>query len=105
MALINAGVKPPFIKNACELGFGQGISINFHSTNPSINVTGKSINKYDLLKKIAKFYKKSIKILPDESVEIDRSLDGSNFTRLSGYSPKSWDELIISMHQFNMLGK
>ena len=70
-----------------------------------INVTGKSITKYDLLKKIAKFYKKSIKILPDESVEIDRSLDGSNFTRLSGYSPKSWDELIISMHQFNMLGK
>jgi len=79
--------------------------IPMNDLNGIINVTGKSITKYDLLKKIAKFYKKSIKVIPDESVEIDRSLDGSNFTRLSGYSPKSWDELIISMHQFNMLGK
>ena len=58
-----------------------------------------------MLKNIAKIYKKSINLKPDESVVIDRSLDGSKFTKLSGYRSKSWDELIISMHQFNMLGK
>ena len=31
LALTYAGIKPPLIKNACELGFGQGISINFHN--------------------------------------------------------------------------
>ena len=70
-----------------------------------INVSGNSINKYELLKNIAKVYKKSINISPDESVVIDRSLDGSKFTKLTGYRSKSWDELIHSMYQFNMQNK
>ena len=70
-----------------------------------INVSGNSITKYELLKNIAKVYKKSINIIPDESVVIDRSLDGSKFTKLSGYRPKSWDKLIDSMYQFNMINK
>ena len=37
LALTFAGIKPPLIKNACELGFGQGISINFHSADKAIN--------------------------------------------------------------------
>ena len=70
-----------------------------------INVTGKSITKYELLKNIAKIYKKSINLKPDESVVIDRSLDGSKFSSLTGYTTKSWDDLIYAMHQFNMLNK
>lgn len=31
LALINAGIKPPSFKNACELGFGQGVSVNIHA--------------------------------------------------------------------------
>lgn len=31
LALINAGVKPSTIRNACELGFGQGVSVNVHA--------------------------------------------------------------------------
>lgn len=30
-ALIKAGLKPPSIRNACELGFGQGVSVNIHA--------------------------------------------------------------------------
>lgn len=30
LALIHQGIKPPKIENACELGFGQGLSINIH---------------------------------------------------------------------------
>ena len=36
LALTYAGIKPPLIKKACELGFGQGISINFHAADKSI---------------------------------------------------------------------
>tara|TARA_Y100000766_G_scaffold110909_1_gene94924 strand:+ start:130 stop:1002 length:873 start_codon:yes stop_codon:yes gene_type:complete len=70
-----------------------------------INVTGPSITKYDLLKKIARVYKKSINIIPNESVISNRSLNGSKFSNLSGYQPKSWNELINSMYQFNMINK
>ena len=44
LALIHAGIRPPIIKNACELGFGQGISINFHSADNSINWAGNDFN-------------------------------------------------------------
>ena len=70
-----------------------------------VNVCGESITKYDLLKNIAKVYKKSININPDESVVLDRSLDGSKFNKLSGYRSKSWHELINSMYQFNLLNQ
>ena len=30
LALLREGFRPPEIKTACELGFGQGISINIH---------------------------------------------------------------------------
>ena len=43
-ALTNAGIKPPLIKNACELGFGQGISINFHAADKAINWFGNDFN-------------------------------------------------------------
>lgn len=35
LALLNAGYKPPKIENACELGFGQGISVNVHAAGES----------------------------------------------------------------------
>jgi len=44
LAFTFAGIKPPLIKNACELGFGQGISINFHSADKSINWFGNDFN-------------------------------------------------------------
>ena len=38
--LLTNGFMPPDIKQACELGFGQGLSINFHATNSDIAWTG-----------------------------------------------------------------
>jgi len=32
LALLNARVEPPEIRNACELGFGQGVSVNLRSS-------------------------------------------------------------------------
>ena len=31
LAMLNAGVAVPEIKTACELGFGQGVSVNVHA--------------------------------------------------------------------------
>jgi hypothetical protein len=32
IGLLNAGYAPPVVRNACELGFGQGMSIAMHAT-------------------------------------------------------------------------
>jgi hypothetical protein len=31
LALLDAGIQPPKIQQACELGFGQGLSVNIHA--------------------------------------------------------------------------
>ncbi len=70
-----------------------------------INISGERISKYELLKIIANVYKKPIKIIPNNSLKIDRSLDGSQFNKLTGYKSNSWSLLIKSMYEFNLLNK
>ena len=67
------------------------------------NVASKPITKYDLLLKIAKIYKKKIKIKLNYKVKIDRSLNAGKFNKLTRYSPLKWEKLIIKMYQFNEL--
>jgi SAM-dependent methyltransferase len=44
-ALQSVGIKPPTIRNACELGFGQGLSIAIHSaTQPHVQWWGTDFN-------------------------------------------------------------
>lgn len=69
------------------------------------HVTGDSISKYDLLKIIADIYKKSIEIIPNDSIRINRTLDGSKFNQLTGFKTSSWPMLIQSMYEFNLLKK
>lgn len=64
------------------------------------HLSSEPINKYDLLKMVGIKYSKNTKIIPDESVSIDRSLDSSKFRLETGYKPKSWTQLIVEMHQF-----
>ena len=62
------------------------------------HVGAKAINKYELLRLIAKVYGKAIEIIRDESFAIDRSLDSGLFSRETGYVAPSWPELIQSMY-------
>lgn len=62
------------------------------------NVAANPINKYDLLKLIAKVYIKEIEIIPEDSLVIDRSLNGERFRRATGYNAPSWPELVQSMY-------
>lgn len=56
------------------------------------------INKYDLLRLVAEAYGKDIKIIPDETLTIDRSLNSDRFRKATGFTPRPWPELVKSMH-------
>lgn len=51
------------------------------------HVSSEPINKFDLLNLIAKEYDKVIKIIANEEIKIDRSLDSSRFREHTGFHP------------------
>jgi len=61
------------------------------------HIASNPISKYDLLSLINREMDLGIQIEPDESVVCDRSLDGSAFSRMTGYSPPSWEDMIKEM--------
>lgn len=62
------------------------------------HVAAQPIAKYDLLRLVADTYGKTIDIVPDDSLAIDRSLDGSRFRQATGYVAPAWPELVAAMH-------
>jgi len=64
------------------------------------HVAAPPISKYDLLKLVAKVYGKSIEIVPDDRVVIDRSLNAERFHKVTGYNVPEWDELISLMYEY-----
>lgn len=72
--------------------------------NPKLSglyqIASAKISKYDLLQLVAKQYNKTISINPDDTVAIDRSLDGSRFSAATGYSAPPWPDLIAKMHTY-----
>lgn len=45
IGLLNAGYAPPVVRNACELGFGQGMAIAMHAAaQPHVNWFGDDFN-------------------------------------------------------------
>ena len=64
------------------------------------HVASKPINKFDLLKLVAKAYGKSIEINPAEDLVIDRSLNASRFKQATGYASPEWPAMIQRMYEF-----
>lgn len=62
------------------------------------------ISKFDLLALIARRYGKSITLVPDNTVVMDRSLVADKFRRATGYVPPAWPKLVDHMYsdQFDM---
>lgn len=58
------------------------------------HVSGPPISKCDLLVQAAKAYGKDVRILPDDSVICDRTLNSDRFQRDFGYTPPSWREML-----------
>ncbi len=64
------------------------------------HVAASPINKCELLGLIANVYGKTIEILPDVGLSIDRSLNADRFQRDTGYVAPPWKELIKRMYEF-----
>ena len=64
------------------------------------HVAGRPIAKYDLLRLVAEVYGKSIEIVPDDQLTIDRSLNADRFRAATGYVVPDWPELIELMHSY-----
>lgn len=64
------------------------------------HVSAEPIPKYDLLGLVADVYGCRTRIVPDDALIIDRSLDSSRFRAAALYSPASWPALIKQMHEF-----
>ena len=78
----------------------QQIILNNFSLSGIYHLSANPISKYDLLKLVAKIYKKNIEILEDTEVKIDLSLDSSKFSSITGYNPPSWEMLIKDLNNF-----
>lgn len=61
------------------------------------NIASEPIDKYELLQKLKKAYKKKIEIVPDEQFVIDRSLDPGKFVHDTHISVPGWDSMIEQM--------
>lgn len=64
------------------------------------HVASSPISKLELLKLVAQVYGKSIEIVSDDSVVIDRSLNAERFCQATGYVAPSWPELVKKMFEF-----
>jgi dTDP-4-dehydrorhamnose reductase len=64
------------------------------------HVAAQPISKYELLKSIADIYGKTIDIIPNDQLVIDRSLNADRFNDSTGYVVPSWPELIKLMHTY-----
>jgi len=61
------------------------------------HVAAEPIDKFDLLNLIAEVYGKTIEIVPDDQLVIDRSLNADRFREATGYVAPDWRSLIKLM--------
>lgn len=61
------------------------------------HVSAEPISKHDLLTLVAHAYGKTIALVPDDTVKIDRSLNSQRFRQATGYMPPEWPELVAGM--------
>lgn len=64
------------------------------------HVAAKPIAKFDLLTLVARQYGKTIEIVADDALMIDRSLNAERFHKATGYLAPEWPALIDVMHRF-----
>ncbi|HTE44869.1 MAG TPA: SDR family oxidoreductase [Gemmatimonadaceae bacterium] len=67
--------------------------------NGVYHVAAAPIAKFDLLTLFARAYGKAIPIVPDDALQIDRSLDGRRFREATGYVAPAWPDLVQRMQE------
>ena len=71
-----------------------------HDLHGIFHLATQPITKFALLQLIANKYGKSIKIVPDDSLVIDRTLSAELFANVTGYCPPGWHQLINEMYSY-----
>nr|WP_315488787.1 SDR family oxidoreductase [uncultured Rhodoferax sp.] len=64
------------------------------------HVGSKPINKFELLKLVARVYGRNIDVIPSNELIIDRSLNTRRFEEATGYIPTEWLALVQHMYAF-----
>ena len=70
---------------------------NYPELNGLFHISSDPIDKFRLLKLINEAFGTGTNIIPDESFVIDRSLNSDKFKKITGFVPKSWEEMIDRM--------
>jgi len=60
-------------------------------------MSAQPIDNFTLLQLLRDHFGKTVEIIPDESVVVDRSLDSSEFRANSGYVPQVWFDMIADL--------
>jgi dTDP-4-dehydrorhamnose reductase len=81
----------------------ENIIIEHKELNGLYHLASTAISKYELLTIIRNIYKKKIVITPSDSPKINRSLNGSRLSAITGYEAPSWDLMIESMYRLRNL--
>lgn len=64
------------------------------------HVAGPTINKYELLKLVARIYRSDSEVSAVPTLVVDRSLDGGRFKAVTGYQSPEWPDLVEQMRAF-----
>lgn len=67
---------------------------HFPAASGLYHISSQPISKHDLLSMLRDELGLATTIIPDATVEIDRSLDSSRFQKAFGYTPPTWREMI-----------
>src|SRR5262249_28711798 len=104
--LSQAGGTVPGYKRAVFSGFTTtalaNIIANVITNYPQLqglwHVASEPIDKFNLLSLIKQIYHLNVNIVLDETVNIDRSLNGQRFASQTAFTPPSWPSMIEDMH-------
>ena len=78
----------------------RDIVIEHEELSGLYHVAAKPISKLKLLQLIAGVYGKSIEIVPNDKLIIDRSLNSDYFRTATGFIAPDWEEMIQLMHAY-----
>jgi dTDP-4-dehydrorhamnose reductase len=60
-------------------------------------LAGDTISKYDLIAMVNEVFRADISLVPDDSVGIDRTLDGTRFAKVTGLRVPPWRDLLTEL--------
>lgn len=80
-----------------------GIIQNHRDLSGVYHVASSRISKHDLLLALDEVYDLDVTVIPNESIECDRSLDDRRFREATGIIKPDWDSMIIEMYKDSSL--